>query len=121
MTAVTVPAKRYTARVFACAVCDGLAESRSTRATTCSTRCRVQLHRRPELADSVRQQCEAQGVRLAQGLEARAARRLRPDLADLLDAGTLPAQAARAAIHAAYLDVVLRVAADVNKNPEIPT
>jgi len=121
MPAVTVPAKRYTRspRVFVCAACNCLAESSHPRALTCSGACRVRLHRHPELAEAVRQRCANLDVDLALVLEAEAVRRLRPDLAELVAAGTMPAQATRAAVYSAYMQLVMRVAAEATTQPEI--
>jgi hypothetical protein len=80
---VTHSRKRY---VFVCAACGCLDEGRRDQ-ITCSTRCRVKLHRHPELLAATRQAAEAFDVTVAATLQARAVHLLRPDLASQIEAG----------------------------------
>lgn len=78
--------KRY---IITCAVCDLLAEVSRKGAFTCSGRCRVQLHRHPEKMQSLQQAAEAWKVPVFSILQAGAVRKLRPDLAEQIEAGKL--------------------------------
>ncbi len=122
MPAVTVPAKRYTRipHVYVCAACGCLEETSRAHTTTCSTACRVRLHRHPDLVAPTLRICEALGVGLAKVLRADAVRRLRPDLAERLLAGTLTDADVGHDLFVAFMQAVF-AAADAAINPEFPT
>jgi hypothetical protein len=87
MSAVTHSRKCYRPVVFVCAACDGLADGRRDQ-TTCSSACRVRLHRHPEQMQRLREDAERAHITPAMILQGAACYRLRPDLADDVLVGT---------------------------------
>jgi hypothetical protein len=74
--------------IFVCAGCDLLAPSERSDALTCSLVCRVRAHRSGALK---RQRALATALDIPPAMlgQAAAVRRLRPDLADQVQAGTI--------------------------------
>ena len=71
--------KAQARRVFVCAACDLLTDSTRAHAITCSTACRVRLHRNPALLAARNVACEQLQVSVSSVLEAGAVWRLLPE------------------------------------------
>ena len=76
-------------RVFICAACHLLAQSRRTHATTCSNSCRQALHRKPELAAELNGHARTARVDLPMILDALALKELCPELLQRTVSGEL--------------------------------
>jgi hypothetical protein len=92
-------AKRY---IIACAICADLIEVTRCDALTCSSRCRVHLHRHPDAVTQLRAAARSVQVDVFCILEAHAARALCPDLAERIADGGLTMEAARGDLLRAY-------------------
>ena len=99
-------AKRY---IIACASCELLTEVSRTDALTCSLRCRVRLHRHPELLDARRKIAKRSEISVFSILESSAVQILRPDFTDLLIAGKVTFDEIRGEVVAAFWDVVKKI------------
>lgn len=110
MTVTTARSRNKGPRVFVCLACDLLAESSRADALTCSSRCRVWLHRNPERLDSLKAACAPMRLRPSTVQEAHAIRRLRPDLATRIGAGELENNDVRADMHVEFTKLVMREA-----------
>ncbi len=107
LTPVTYSRKRY---VFVCLACDRLSEASRADQVTCSPRCRVHLHRHPELVADLRVLAAKMHITVAQGQHAAALLRLCPELEAPIMAGTLTMEAARPQVLAAFDRLVMQVA-----------
>ena len=80
--------KAQARRVFICAACHLLADSTRAHAITCSTACRVRLHRNPALLAARNVACEQLQVSVSSVLEAGALCRLLPEAEAAVRDGT---------------------------------
>lgn len=106
MNAETLSPKRYRYRTFVCAACQGITDSTRAHAMTCSPKCRVALHRHPELLDDIKAKCSGISALPAMVLEARAIFLLRPDLEEKVRFGTIKLEDTREEVHAEYLKLL---------------
>jgi hypothetical protein len=112
MSRVTDRAKCY---VYVCLGCDCLDQGRKDQ-TTCSAACRVRVHRHPEQMQRLRAVAVQMDITVALIQQAAAIRRLRPDLADPLRAGTLTIAGAQPEMHRAFWALVWKAAAASGNN-----
>lgn len=101
---VTESAKCY---VFICAGCGLLAESRRSDAVTCSTACRVRIHR-SGWSKTLQRVAAAYRIDVAALGQAKAIERLSPDIAAEICAGSITIAQAQARIWPLYWAVVQR-------------
>jgi hypothetical protein len=106
---VTFTHKRY---ILTCAACGLLTDVTRRNALTCSTRCRVSLHRHPDVLDGLREICRQLRVTPFGVLEMNALRVLRPDFSAAIEAGTLEMDAVRADVVRAFDQLVWKIACD---------
>lgn len=102
----TLSPKRYRVRVFECAACGKLADTTRAHAITCSTACRVALHRHPERFEALKEVCAALKVRPAMVLEANAIKALRPDLVDKIVQGAIEIEDTREDVYREFLKLL---------------
>lgn len=90
--------------IITCAACGLLHEVSRRGALTCSTSCRVWLHRHPEVLVELRAHCETFEIEVFALLEASATRILRPDLSERMLAGEIELEDVRVDIRRAFMD-----------------
>jgi hypothetical protein len=73
--------------IICCAICGCLHETSRRDALTCSSKCRVSLHRHPEKLNKLRKQSETCDVKPFMVLQAQALHHLRPDLVPRIMSG----------------------------------
>jgi hypothetical protein len=96
---------RYSStRVFRCIYCDRLADSSRSHAITCSTACRVALHRNPEALERLERIADDLPVGML--LEIGAVMELRPDLGEQIESGTLKVYEARPEVYRAFIKLL---------------
>lgn len=97
--------------IIRCLACKLLAAVSRRDALTCSGRCRVRLHRHPEILDALRAGCKVHGLDdLFDILEAGAIRELRPDLGDRVLSGELRIADVREDVARAFWSRVMQAA-----------
>jgi hypothetical protein len=90
--------------IIQCAVCGLLTDVTRRDAVTCSSRCRVRLHRNPRILDPIRQLSQAWDVKLFQILEAGAIREVTPDLSTRISACQSTVAEVRSQVVQAYFE-----------------
>ena len=96
--------------IICCAICGRLHETSRRDALTCSSKCRVSLHRHPERLQDFRKVCTQMDVSPISVLMAKAVIRLRPDLDERISAGELTVEGAQSLVAEAFHDLVTKIA-----------
>ena len=97
-------------RVFVCANCNRLDSSERRHTITCSTACRVALHRHPERLASLKATCAEHKVSVARVLQSRAVLMLRPDLGHRIQSGELETDDTQPDVYRAFMALVMEQA-----------
>jgi hypothetical protein len=110
--------KRY---IFVCPVCDRLTDALRNDALTCSTACRVRLHRNPSLLDADRKIYQQLRVPLSMELQARALQELCPELQKPILEAKLTVKDAQPAVCRAFDKLVAKTARRVRQTRRAET
>jgi len=105
----TLSRKRY---ISECLACGDLYQAHRRHSITCSSACRVWLHRHPERRRILEEACRTLEIPVSLALQVKAIERLLPDLKPRLASGELSIEEAQAAAVEAYWSALLDTPTD---------